>query len=405
MFKKLAKFVAVALGLVLVVGGVVYLKDHRYWDRYILITKNQGILSAEGWAGSEYPVAGGQHSLFELVDPASRTIDSETLDDITRYAAERNSSSLLIWQGGALQWRRHFQGFDTDTPVVGKSMAKMVLGVVVGIAIEQGHIRSLDEPVATYIDEWQGTDKAAITIRHLLHMSAGLEKFYTMDYGPFSKYMRSYLSGHHEKIIINDYDLVDEPGTQYDYSQVSSDLIGVVLERAIGKPYGQYLSEVLIQPIGAQGGEVMMNRPNGVAHTGCCLLLPSESWLRIGLLLMHGGRINGASLFADGWMDEYLAPSPSNPALGLHIWLGQPYLKQRSFIEVGEATRYGVLHSEPYLAPDLFLFDGSGNQVIYIVPSEELVIVRTGDRTRGENIEWDNAYIPNAVIRSLRRTP
>jgi len=176
----------------------------------------------------------------------------------------------------------------------------------------------------------------------------------------------------------------------------------LVLERATQKPYGQYLSETLIQPIGAQGGQVMMNRPNGLAHTGCCLLLPSESWLRFGILLANFGEVNGQQLFPLGWMEDYLVPSPTNPALGLHIWLGKPYIKKRSWSSVGEAKGFGVLHSEPYLADDLFLFDGNGHQVVYIVPSEELVIVRTGSWPRTKGIEWDNSYIPNRIIRAIR---
>ena len=165
----------------------------------------------------------------------------------------------------------------------------------------------------------------------------------------------------------------------------------------------RYLSESLIQPLDAQGGQVMMNRPNGLAHTGCCLLLPSESWLRFGILLANSGEINGQQLFPQGWMQEYLAPSPGNPSFGLHIWLGEPYFKSRSWATPGEAKEWGVLHSEPYLADDLFLFDGNGHQVVYIVPSEQLVIVRTGGRpSREEGLQWDNAYIPNAVIRGIR---
>jgi CubicO group peptidase (beta-lactamase class C family) len=214
--------------------------------------------------------------------------------------------------------------------------------------------------------------------------------------------MRSYIGGKTESIIVNDYDLIDAPGSKYDYSQVTSDLLGLILERATGKPYGEYLSESLIQPIAAQGGQVMMNRPNGLAHTGCCLLLPSESWLRMGLLLLNSGNVNGKSLFPDGWMQEYLKPSPGNPAFGLHIWLGKPYYVRRGWMAPGEAKVRGVLHSEPYLADDLFLFDGNGHQVVYIIPSQQLVIVRTGGRPRGEGLEWDNAFIPNTVIRGLK---
>jgi len=400
--KTFLKLVVGIVVIALIAAAGIYLQDPVFWKRYQILMAHQGVLPQEGWEGSEYIVDGGEHRLFDLVTEQERTISNEALQLVSDYAEQRNSNSLLIWHKGKLQLRDHFQGYDTDTNIVGKSMAKMVLSLVVARAIEQGFIAGLDEPAATYLTEWQGTPKAEITIRNMLHMASGFEQYYTLDRGPFGKFMRSYIGGKNESIMLNDYELVDEPGTKYDYSQVTSDLIGLVLERATGKPYGQYLSESLIQPIGAQGGEVMMNRPNGLAHTGCCLLLPTESWLRLGILLANSGEVNDQQLFPQGWMDDYLAPSPTNPAFGLHIWLGKPYIKSRSWSEVGEAKRFGVLHSEPYLADDLFLFDGNGHQIVYIVPSEELVIVRTGSWPRTEGLQWDNSYIPNVVLRAIK---
>ncbi|MBX2846797.1 MAG: beta-lactamase family protein [Acidiferrobacterales bacterium] len=400
--KKLFKIVIGLFVLVMLVGTFLYLQDPVFWKRYQILKDNGGILPQSGWAGSEHPVQGGVHSLFELADSSSLNFPEDVLNDVSDYAEQRSSSSLLVWHKGQLQLRKHFQGTDANTPIVGKSMAKMVVSMVVARAIKEGYIAGLDEQASNYITEWKGTPKETITLRHMLHMAAGFEKYYTLDPSPFGKFMRSYIGGNNEEIMINDYEMIDQPGSKYDYSQVTSDLIGLILERATGKPYGAYLSESLIQPIGAQGGEVMMNRPNGLAHTGCCLLLPSESWLRMGILLINAGEVDGQFLFPDNWMQDYLQPSPANPAFGLHIWLGKPYFERRGWATPGEAKAYGVLHSEPYLADDLFLFDGNGHQVVYIVPSLELVVVRTGGRPRGEGIEWDNSYIPNTLIRALQ---
>lgn len=401
--KALFKIVAVIILLVLMVSAGLYVQDPIFWKRYQLLKDHQGVLPQSGWEGSEFIVEGAiDHRLLDEVEEQERTIPTAILQQVSEFAEQRNSTSLLIWHKGKLQLREHYQGFDAQTEVVGKSMAKMVLSLVIARAIEQGHIASLDESAATYLTEWKGTPKEDISIRNMLHMAAGFEKYYTLDPSPFGKFMRSYIGGYNENIMLNDYELIDQPGSKYDYSQVTSDLLGMVLERATGKPYGEYLSESLIQPIGAQGGQVMMNRPNGLAHTGCCLLLPSESWLRMGILLANFGSVNGQSLFPQNWMQDYLKPSPANPAFGLHIWLAKPYFERRGWGEPGEAKAFGVLHSEPYLADDLFLFDGNGHQVVYIVPSEQLVIVRTGSWSRAEGLEWDNSYIPNTILRAIR---
>lgn len=392
-------------GLVLlaIACGLNYFQDPLFWQRYYQLTVNQGILPQSGWAGSEFEVRGASAPGFELVEPLQRSVSAKTLNAVDEYARARNSTALLIWHRGQLVWRAHYQGYDEDRLIVGKSMAKMVVGMVVARAIKEGHIRGLDEPAATYLTEWQGTDKAQISIRHLLHMAAGFEPFYTRSKNPFGAFMRAYIAGHNESTLLHGYTLIDPPGTQYDYSQAVSDLLGLILERATQEPYGAYLSTSLLEPIGARGGQVMLNRPGGLAHTGCCLLLPSESWLRLGILLLNAGVVEETALFPDNWMADYLAPSPANPAMGLHIWLGKPYLPARSFSEVGEPTGFGVTHSEPYQADDLFLFDGNGHQVIYIVPSEELVIVRTGGFSFAPGKQWDNAYLPNAIIRDVRR--
>ena len=396
--RKLIAGLAVATGLAV---AAIYFQDTHFWHRYILLQKNDGILPTAGWAGSEFDVHGADGPLLELAGPQQRTISDEALDAVVEYSAARNSTSILVWHRGQLMVREHFQGTDANSLIVGKSMAKMVAGVVVGRAIKDGYIESLDEPAVHYLKEWQGTDKAAITIRHMLHMAAGLEPFYEVNNNPFGRFLRSYIGGHNESTMLDGYALINEPGSTYDYSQVVSDLLGLILERATGMPYGQYLSQGLLEPIGAQGGQVMMNRPDGVAHTGCCLLLPPEAWLRIGIFLLDGGVVDGQAMLPEGWMDDYLRPSPANPAMGLHIWLGEPYLERRSWSEVGTPSRFGVLHSEPYLASDLFLFDGNGHQVVYIVPSQELVAVRTGSWTFATGNEWDNAFIPNTLIRGI----
>lgn len=398
----LKRLVITLLAIVLVMGAAAYLQDPIFWKRYYLVATGNGILPQSGWAGSEYKVEGDHQGFLGLTEADTGAINQTVLDEVSDYARAHNSSSLLIWYNDQLVLREYFDGYDADQLIVGKSMAKMVAGVVIGRAIKQGYINSLDQPAADFIDEWQGKDREQITIRHMLHMAAGFEKFYTLDMGPFSNFMRSYLAGRNEDVLIDGYQLINTPGAKYDYSQVVSDLLAIIVERATAMPYGQYLSEALIKPLGAQGGEVMMNRPDGLAHAGCCLLLPSETWLRIGVFLLNNGVVNNTSLLPDNWMADYLEPSPANPAMGLHIWLAEPWLERRAWREVGPPQGFGILHSEPYLDPDLFLFDGSGNQVMYMIPSINMVILRTGRFSFGAEQEWDNSYLPNTMIRALQ---
>jgi CubicO group peptidase (beta-lactamase class C family) len=218
---------------------------------------------------------------------------------------------------------------------------------------------------------------------------------------------RAYLHPRHDEIIIKEYPVVDEPGSRYEYNNATSELVAVLIERATGVRYGEFLAREVLQRIGSPGGEIWINRPGGVAHAGCCLMLPAEAWVRLGILLMNDGVWEGRALLPTGYVAEMRRGTPQNPYYGLGVYVAGPYIERRGFAnpERDPAARR-VLHSEPYLAEDVFLFDGNANQVVYVIPSEQLVILRVGDNPpRAAGAEWDNAWLPNTVMRGIRRGP
>ena len=330
-------------------------------------------------------------------------ITGNALASAENYAAARKSSSLIIWRNGKIEAEHYFNGFDATTPIVSKSLAKPVTALLIGRAIKLGYIKSLDQPVADFITEWKGDSaREKMTIRHLLDMRTGL-LMQGQPSGPQDILNRAYLHPHHDEIIIREYPLINEPGTRYDYSNATAELIAPVIERATGKRYGTFLSEALLKPIGAAGGLIWVNRPGGMAHSGCCLMLPAQSWLRMAVLLMDDGIWNGKRLLPDGYAAAMRTPTPQNPHYGMGVWVAGQYIERRGFAH--PSISFGqVLHSEPYAARDLYLFDGNGNQVVYIVPSQRLIVLRTGDAPP-KTLEWDNAYLPNLLIRGSIRRP
>ncbi len=324
-------------------------------------------------------------------------VTNEALAAAESYAAERKSSSLIVWRDGKIEAEHYFNGFDASKPIVSKSLAKPVTALLIGRAIKLGYIKSLDQPVADFITEWKGDpSRAKMKIRHLLDMRSGL-LMQGQPGGPQDILNRAYLHPHHDEIIIREYPLINEPGTRYDYSNATAELIAPVIERATGMRYGTFLSQALLKPIGATGGSIWVNRPGGMAHSGCCLMLPAQSWLRMAVLLMNDGRWNGKRLLPDGYAAAMRTSTPQNAHYGMGIWVAGQYIERRGFAH--PSIPFGqVLHSEPYAARDLYLFDGNGNQVVYIVPSQRLIVLRTGDAPP-KTLEWDNAYLPNLLIR------
>ena len=333
------------------------------------------------------------------------SIDPSALQRAREYAAANRSSAFLVWRDGVLEESSYFGETLATSTLTSRSLAKPMTAIAVGRAIALGRIRSLDQPVADFVPEWRDDERRRlILVRHLLDMRSGFLP-QSMSPDPAHILNRAYLHPRHDEIIIREYPVVDAPGSRYEYNNASSEMVAVLIERATGRRYAEFISSEILQPIGAPGGQVWVNRPGGVAHSGCCLMLPAEAWLRLGILLSTDGVWQGKRLLPVGYVNEMRRPTRENPYYGLGVYVVGDYTPRRGFAHPErEADSRKVLHSEPYLAPDLFLFDGNANQVVYIIPSERLVILRMGDNPpRGEGKEWDNTVLPNTVLRGILR--
>ena len=331
-----------------------------------------------------------------------RTISAETLADVEAYAQAGKSNVLIVWRKGRVELARYWNDFSVKEPMISYSLAKPVSAVAVGRAILKGSVDSLTQPVADFLPEWQGTERAGILMRHLLDMRSGLLPQDNAQ-EPGNILLRAYLHPRHEEIIINRYPLTHVPGSRYEYNNATAELVSPVIERATGQRYENWVSEQVLKPIGALGGTIWLNRPDGVAHSGCCVLLPAETYLRLAILLMQDGVWEGERLLPEGYVNTMRTATPQNPWAGMGVYVAGKYVARRGAANP-EIAMGKTLHSEPYLAEDLFLFDGNNNQAVHIVPSEQLIVLRLGSRPPKEP-EWDNAYLPNTLIRGIIRGP
>ncbi len=335
--------------------------------------------------------------------PGERTISAAALDAAEAYARANNSSAFIVWRNGQIEKETYFGPFARTKPVLSYSLSKPVAALAIGRALQLGLIESLDQPVADFVPEWTGdARREKILIRHLLDMRVGFLPQLPAQ-GPDDVISRTFLHPHHDEIIIADYPVIDEPGTRYEYNNAASEMVPVVIERASGRRYAEFLSTELFQKVGSQGGTIWVNRPGGMAHGGCCMMVPPEVFVRLAILMLQDGTWNARRLLPVGYVQEMITPTEQNPYFGLSVWVAGRYTERRGFAHPDRDTRK-VLHSEPYLADDLYLFDGNGNQVVYIVPSQNLVILRTGLPTvRVVDAEWDNTYLPNVIIRGIEK--
>ena len=333
----------------------------------------------------------------------AKLLSAEIIEDLTQYASLQNSDSFMIFENDRVISENYFGEVTSETLINSKSLAKPLGVIAIGRAIKLGFIESLDQPVSDFIIEWKGTDKAQIKIRHLLDMRSGLlaQEFAS---GIDNVLNRAYLHPRHEEVIIHEYPLVNEPGIRYDYSNANSELVAVIIKRATKHPYADWIESEVLLPLGAKGGKIWMNRAGGTAHSGCCAGLTSETYLKLGVLILQKGMWGGQQLLSPSFVDEMLTATPQNIYAGMGIYLGKNYLKERGASNPdGKSGFAGTLHSEPYIDKDIALFDGNGNQVVYILPSRNIVIMRLGPRPRSE-LKWDNSFIPNSVSRFLDKS-
>ena len=314
-------------------------------------------------------------------------ITPEALASAQAYADANASFALIVLRDGKIAHEHYAPGFTAANRFSPASMHKTVMALAFGTARIP-----LDAPVSRWLTEWKDDPRGAIIVRQLLTMSSGLEtppfspdpagKSAQMMFGP--DIARAALS----------YTAAAPPGSVYAYSNANSQLAGLILQRATGKRYAELLSSRIWQPIGASDATVWLDRPQGTAHTFCCLQATARDWARVGQLILDKGRVGGRQVVPAPWVAEMAKPSVLNPNYGLQLWRGNPHVHERRYSKasplVGRAAK-------PYLRDDVLFLDGAIGQRVYVIPSEQLVIVRIGKSAMG----WDDSELPNRVLAGI----
>jgi CubicO group peptidase (beta-lactamase class C family) len=387
--KLVFKGLGVVLGLLVLVGLGYYVSNPTYWNR--VFSAPIGKVWEVDWYRPLEEVPSVERDDIPTASPEA--IAPEALAAAQAYADETESVALLVWHDGALRYEKYGAGFDRNTPTDPLSQHKTVVGLLVGAAIADGYIQSIDQPAADFLPEWTDEARRRIRIRDLLQMSSGLELISGLN--PFARSsIRLTLTTDLASSVL-ELPAVEPPQTRFQYSNVNSQLLGMIVSRAAGRRYADYLSERLWSKLGAAPASVQLDHEGGTARTFCCLITNARSLLRLGLLILDEGRAGGEQVIPAEWIAAMTTPSPRNPNYGLQLWLGSPPGRERMYTG---PNAYHAFHSEPFAASDMIYLDGFGGQRVYIVPSRRLVVVRTGRSA----LDWDDARLPNAILRGMR---
>lgn len=255
--------------------------------------------------------AGGVVHLLPRGRPLAPTLadDAGRPETIDRFMAEDRTAGLLVLQDGRVRLERYGPALGPHRHWAGFSLTKSVTSTLFGIAIAEGRIGSLDDPIVRYLPEMKGSAYDPVTIRQLLTMSSGVR--WNEDYtDPQSDVVRMYGTPSDrpglDPILSYMRHLPAQypPGTHWAYKTGETDLAGMLLSRAVGTSLSGYLSTRLWRRYGMADRAVWMINEQGHEPGGCCLSATLEDWGRFGQFVLDGGRIGGRRVLPADWLPE-----------------------------------------------------------------------------------------------------
>jgi len=393
--KKFLRYAAWIAVVVAIAGSIVAFSERKLLSRYITHSGDP-LTVPQSWFDPVEVVKGNKRDNILPEKLQASIIPENIVDEVTAYAEGQGSQGLIVMHNEAIQVEEYWGGANRETLFNPQSMSKTVLAMLLGVAIEEGHIESVDDPIGIYIEEWGQDNRGSSTIRQALWMSLGLEQMSTS----YDINLRNrgvwYNFGDDFDGMILDLEQVTPAGSEYEYNNEETNLLGIVIERATGQRYANYLSEKLWRPLELADALMYLDREEGSVMKSCCIFSRPYDWAKLGQLIINRGVHNGKQIVPATWIDEMLQPSPNVGWYGYQIWLGSDYITQDR-IRLKESNDYRV-SSERYLVDDMVVFVGHGEQRVWISPSQNLVIVRA---TKKWASSWVETKIPNSILQVL----
>jgi CubicO group peptidase (beta-lactamase class C family) len=284
--------------------------------------------------------------------------------------------AIVVVHDGRIVGETYGEGFNASTPLLGWSMTKAVNAALVGMGIKDGKL-SLDQK--GLFPQWAGDARAEISVADLMAMSSSLE--FNEDQGLVTDPARMEFLERDAAAFARDRALVAAPGMKFHYGSGSSVLLARIWQNAIGAAARSYPQERLFKPLGMTSA-VLESDPSGTFLGEGFLYANAHDWARFGEFLRLGGVWNGQQLLPPGFVDYMSSPTPaSDEGQGPVYGRGQVWLARGQGFD---------------LPADTFMLEGHLRQVIAIIPSRKLVILRMG-LTR-EDIGYSVAKLLYAIV-------
>jgi CubicO group peptidase (beta-lactamase class C family) len=288
-----------------------------------------------------------------------------TIPGIDQFLTSQRVAGIVILQDGKVRFERYGLGFSADGRWTSFSVAKSFTSTLVGAAIADGSIKSLEDKVSAYIPDLLGSAYDDVTVRQLLTMTSGVR--WSEDYEDPNSEVVLFASAKPDPGLdatvsfMRKLPRAHPPGTVFTYNTGETNLIGVLVSSATGKPLSQYLQDRIWQPAGMESKATWLKGTTGHEIAGCCIQATVRDYARMGLFVLADGKRNGVQVVPEGWFTEAITKQQD---IGMP---GRGYGFQWWTYDDGSVAAKGIF-----------------GQGIFIDPNRRLVIASNGNWARAD---------------------
>jgi CubicO group peptidase (beta-lactamase class C family) len=335
---------------------------------------------------------------LELQEDAVRSTFQQALgvEDLDAFLAETQTQALIVIKDDTIRYEGYFNGTQRDSMLTSFSVAKSFVSTLVGIALAEGAIGAVTDPVTDYLPELSVRDArfAEITIRDLLSMASGMD-YQELRWWLFNgdDPLTTYFPDQRE-ISLTNTTIIDQPGAYFRYNKYHPQLLGMILERTTGMSVTEYTQTRLWDPLGMEysGAWALDSEDSGFEKMEAGLNARAIDYAKLGRLVLQQGRWDGQQVVPAEWFVEATAldPATQNADYYRESFGQQIYDDGRGYYRY---MWYGKLRDGQ---PADIIAEGDRGQLIYISPAHNAIVVRNGFDFGIPMSEW-TAAIYDAV--------
>lgn len=285
-------------------------------------------------------------------------------DSLMIVIDSNDTHAFLVLRAGKVLFERYWDQYDSVSLSGSFSAAKSIVSLLIGIALDEGRIRSLDDPAGHYLPHFKTNGLEKVTIRHLLTMSSGTN-YEESDKGYFSMNASAYY-GDDITYMVSRMERKEEPGVYWQYRSGDTQVLGLIVEKVFGKPIAELVSERFMKPMGAERQALwLLDGDEKREKAFCCFSGTARDYARFGQLLLNKGSWGGKRIVSESYLAQAVTPAS--------------HLKDRS---EGDAPvdyygyQYWIFRHE---GMPVYAMNGLFGQYVYVIPDRDAVVVRLGE--------------------------